>query len=217
MYPRRIRVLLSLSILVAGTAALSTPVQAAPNDIQKIQHIVIIMQENRSFDSYFGTYPGVNGIPMQNGVPTLCVNDPQTGQCVKPFHDVNDINGGGPHGQVDATADINGGKMDGFIAQAEHTARKGCGNNPECTDAPSDDVMGYHTDAEIPNYWTYAKNFVLQDAMYEPNASWSLPEHLFLVSSGQPNVRLLVTPQAASMHCKVREIRPMRSQGLKIT
>jgi phospholipase C len=42
--------------------------------------------------------------------------------------------------------------------------------------------MGYHDDREIPNYWAYAKNFVLQDRMFEANASWSLPQHLFMVS-----------------------------------
>jgi phospholipase C len=42
--------------------------------------------------------------------------------------------------------------------------------------------MGYHDQREIPNYWAYAKNFVLQDHMFEPNASWSLPAHLFMVS-----------------------------------
>ena len=42
--------------------------------------------------------------------------------------------------------------------------------------------MGYHDAREIPNYWTYAQDFVLQDHMFEPNASWSLPEHLFMVS-----------------------------------
>src|SRR5207237_6149157 len=36
---------------------------------------------------------------------------------------------------------------------------------------------------EIPNYWAYAKQFVLQDRMFEPNASWSLPAHLFMVSA----------------------------------
>jgi len=142
------------------------------------------MQENRSFDSYFGTYPGADGIPMQNGVPTVCVNDPQTGQCVKPYHNPNDLNGGGPHGQVNATADINGGKMDGFIGQAEK-GRKGCDNsvNPICTNSKSIDVMGYHDAREIPNYWSYAQNFVLQDHMFEPNASWSLPSHLFMMSA----------------------------------
>ena len=42
--------------------------------------------------------------------------------------------------------------------------------------------MGYHTAAEIPNYWTYAKDFALDDHMFEPVASWSLPDHLYLVS-----------------------------------
>jgi len=170
--------------------------QNSPYLSSKIKHIVIIMQENRSFDSYFGTYPGANGIPMQNGVPTVCVNDPQTGQCVKPYHDTNDVNGGGPHGQVDATNDIDGGKMDGFVARAEKTKGKGCGVNPECTQTQADDVMGYHTDAEIPNYWAYAKNFVLQDAMFEPNASWSLPEHLFLVSEWSAHCSQQGDPQS---------------------
>ncbi|GAC1478357.1 MAG: alkaline phosphatase family protein [Ktedonobacteraceae bacterium] len=151
--------------------------------IHKIQHIVVIMQENRSFDSYFGTYPGADSIPMKNGTPTVCVNNPRTGQCVKPYHDTNDKNGGGPHGAPAATADINGGKMDGFIAQADK-ASKGCvdPNNPNCANGTRPDVMGYHDAREIPNYWTYAKDFVLQDRMFEPNASWSLPSHLFMVS-----------------------------------
>ena len=42
--------------------------------------------------------------------------------------------------------------------------------------------MGWKDAREIPNYWTYAQQFVLQDHMFEPNASWSLPEHLFMVS-----------------------------------
>jgi phospholipase C len=42
--------------------------------------------------------------------------------------------------------------------------------------------MGYHTATDIPNYWSYAKNYALNDHMFEPNASWSLPAHLFMVS-----------------------------------
>jgi phospholipase C len=42
--------------------------------------------------------------------------------------------------------------------------------------------MGYHDSREIPNYWAYARDFVLQDHMFEPNRSWSLPAHLFTVS-----------------------------------
>ncbi len=149
----------------------------------KIKHIVIIMQENRSFDSYFGTYPGADGLPRQNGQFTACVNDPKTGACVYPYHDPSDKNYGGPHSAVNATKDINGGKMDGFIAQAE-SGKAGCQNtnNPDCGGTSVTDVMGYHDAREIPNYWAYAQNFVLQDRLFEPNASWSLPAHLFMVS-----------------------------------
>jgi len=154
-----------------------------PPGIHKIKHVIVIMQENRSFDSYFGTFPGAEGIPMQNGQPTVCVNDPTTGSCVAPYADHSDVNGGGPHSAPNATADINGGKMDGFIGQSE-SGKRGCADptNPACSTGTADDVMGYHTQSDIPNYWAYAKDFVLQDHMFEPNASWSLPAHLFLVS-----------------------------------
>jgi phospholipase C len=76
--------------------------------------------------------------------------------------------------------------MDGFVARAENAKVRGCKQdptNPICSQrAVNPDVMGYHDGADIPNYWAYARNFVLQDHMFEPNASWSLPEHLFMVS-----------------------------------
>jgi phospholipase C len=151
--------------------------------IAKIRHVIVIMQENRSFDSYFGTFPGADGIPGKGGRPTVCVPDPQSGKCEKPYVDHADVNGGGPHAQFNATADINGGKMNGFIGQAESGIR-GCLNqtNPTCTNSAAPDVMGYHTKSDIPNYWTYASDFVLQDHMFEPDDSWSLPVHLFEVS-----------------------------------
>jgi phospholipase C len=156
--------------------------------IHKIRHVVVIMQENRSFDSYFGTFPGADGIPMRHGVPTVCVPDPAAGHCVRPFHDSADMNFGGPHGFANAAADINGGKMNGFIAQAEH-AGVCAPNDPSCGRScmkgqqACTDVMGYHDGSDIPNYWTYARDFVLQDHMFEPVSSWSLPAHLYEMSA----------------------------------
>ena len=182
-FPTLLAVFLLTTTALAACGGPSNPTQS--NDgIHKIKHIIVIMQENRSFDTYFGTYPGADGIPMQNGVPTVCVNDPQTQQCVKPYHDSQDLNHGGPHGEPNAIADINGGKMDGFINQAQ-SGKKSCAdpNDPACSANGQTDVMGYHDAREIPNYWSYAQNFVLQDHMFEPNASWSLPAHLFMVSA----------------------------------
>ncbi len=155
--------------------------------IHKIQHVVIIMQENRSFDSFFGTFPGADGIPMKNGVPTVCVPDPYAHTCVRPFHTSADRSAGGPHDHVDALSDIDGGKMDGFIRQAHSGRKLACAayvQAPTCSLAPADaqSVMGYHDYREIPNYWAWAKSFVLQDHMFESDTSWSLPAHLYLVS-----------------------------------
>jgi phospholipase C len=151
---------------------------------QRIEHVIVVMQENRSFDHYFGTFPGADGIPMDAaGQPTVCVPDPKANACVKPYHLTADKNYGGPHGAPGFLTCVDGGAMDGFIRNAE-TGKTGCAdpNDPACTLGPLVDVMGYHTEAEIPNYWAYAKNFVLQDHMFQPNASWSYPQHIMMVS-----------------------------------
>ncbi len=144
----------------------------APRGLNKIEHFIFIMQENRSFDSYFGTYPGADGLPQ--GVSFV---DPTDGTTVTPFHDTKGVNRGGPHGWDNAQADINGGKMDGFLQQAYNVQGgiTGPATNPK-------DVMGWHDWHELPNYWNYARLFVLQDHMFESVASYSLPAHLYMLA-----------------------------------
>jgi phospholipase C len=179
-----------LSLLTVGLVACApgsvatTSSSARPSaGIHKIQHVIVIMQENRSFDSYFGTFPGVDGLTVTNGKVTNCVPDPRGGGQACSFHDPVAVNVGGPHGQNNAIADINGGAMDGFVSQAEGGAR-GCAAShaPNCGGGATPDVMGYHDAREIPNYWSYAENFALNDHLFQPNASWSLPQHLYMVS-----------------------------------
>ena len=183
-----------LAVWAFAPTARATPLSG----IHKIRHVVIIMQENRSFDSYFGTYPGADGIPGLAGHPgsVPCVPDSNRHRCQRPYHNHDDVNAGGPHMAVDAAADINGSKMNGFIASVESghpdTDRLAChtpittakqltevlAGPPTCLD-----VMGYHDQREIPDYWAYARNFVLQDHLFEPVQSWSLPAHLYMVSA----------------------------------
>ena len=177
---------LTIAVVFLGPVAVA---DASPSEgIHNIKHVVMIMQENRSFDSYFGTYPGANGIPAG-----VCVPDPTHGGCVKPYYEPLDKNFGGPHGAATAANDIDGGRMDGFVAQVEH-GLKCSGNDPNCSacatsEAESEeadpclDVMGYHDARQLHNYWTYAQNYALQDDMFESAASWSAPEHNFLVSA----------------------------------
>ena len=179
----KIAALLLLSVVPIAAWAQSTP----------IQHVIIIMQENRSFDSYFGTFPGANGIP--NGVCVPLDPSNPTGPCQAPFHDLRDVEGGGPHHADFAAADIdldaNGTpRMDGWVQQqivnfCAHQSN-GCqpSTNPKAVNPTTQqwDVMGYHTDQELPNYWAYARNFVLQDAMFESVRGWSGASHDYLTS-----------------------------------
>ena len=157
----------------------------APTGLEKIQHFVFIMQENRSFDSYFGTYPGAEGLP-----PGVCLSDPTPGNaCVAPFHDPNNVNRGGPHGVTNARGSIHSGKMDGFLVQS-YLGKSNDGGQPCMPPAPGctpgknpQDVMGWHDSREIPNYWSYANLYVLQDRMFESVASYSLPAHLYMLAA----------------------------------
>src|SRR3990172_2426758 len=156
---------------------------------ERIEHLVFIVQENRSFDHYFGTFPGAEGIPMRDGRPTSCAQDPILDECVPPYHTREQLQEGGPHAQRHSQVDVNGGRMDGFI-QAVVDSPIYCADHrgdPDCRSylgpEGQPDVMSYHTKATIPNYWRYAKEFVLQDHMFAPADSWTLPAHLFLVSA----------------------------------
>jgi len=151
--------------------------------MHKIKHVIVIMMENRSFDSYFGTYPGADGI--RKGV---CLPDPRNGGCDRPYPDHLDSNQNEPHNAGSAARDINHGKMNGFVAEAETFCPSGQPCRP--------DVMGYHTGSDIPNYWAYARNYVLNDHMFESVRSWSLPSHVYEFSAWSARCRSPRAPRS---------------------
>jgi phospholipase C len=126
---------------------------------------------------------------MKNGHPSVCVPDPILGACVPPYHTGSQLQQGGPHGERHSRVDVDHGAMDGFVRMAiespvycaDHRHDPTCETYLGPQGQP--DVMSYMTKREIPNYWTYAKQFVLQDHLFAPADSWTLPAHLFLVSA----------------------------------
>jgi phospholipase C len=178
----------SLALALAFGPARAAP----PPDTQlqlaraHIQHVIIVMQENRSFDEYFGTFPGAEGPPAGTCIPNTPA-EPIKGGCTKPFHNPATVNAGGPHDETAYANDYRFGHMDGFILSQQNGASK-CANpdEPTCVSVTHGvaikDVMGYHNASEIPNYWTYAQTFVLQDHLFESVANWSYPSHLAMVS-----------------------------------
>jgi phospholipase C len=177
-----------------GAAVLPVPGDIDPAaGIDNLDHLVFVVQENRSFDHYFGTFPGADGIPTNvDGSFDVCVPDPSAaGACRVPYHDTGLYDLGGPHNRSASIMDVHGGRMDGYVTAFRTIGGSGCEKHDAkktCTlskvgPGGTPDVMGYHTDQDIPNYWAYAERYQLQDRMFAPSDSWTLPSHLYLVSA----------------------------------
>jgi phospholipase C len=133
--------------------------------------------------------------------------DPRTGLCVAPYHTSADINYGSNHISVDALTDIDGGKMDGFLVdQWANCGKLPYPSSPGCTNfsIPLDD-MSYHDYHEIPNYWAYARHYVLQDHMFSSSLSYSGEQHLYLVSAWSAKCR---TPNDVASCTNARDTSP---------
>ena len=185
-----VAVLAGIGVAPPERTTSSVPAAAAPAGIETIDHIIIVVQENRSFDHYFGTYPGADGIPRTNGRWDVCLPDPVLDHCARPYHSTTFFDAGGAHNHSASVRDVNRGEMDGFVETVRRSGNT-CKRHPNIRPcrktkrgpARQPDVMGFHTRAEIPNYWAYADQFVLQDRMFAPSDSWTLPAHLFLTSA----------------------------------
>jgi phospholipase C len=133
----------------------------------KIQHIVFLVKENRSFDMYFGTFPGAEG-----ATSGLISNGQQVALRRAPDRMPRDIG----HGWEDALRAIDGGKMDRFD-QVQNGNVKG--------DLLS---MSQFLAADIPNYWSYAQHFTLADHMFSSLTGPSFPNHLYTVAAQSAGV-----------------------------
>ena len=175
------------SAVDAATRESGGEVRVPGSGLRKLDHLIFIVQENRSFDHYFGTYPGADGFTIVDGEPVNCIPDPILGHNSCPYHSGQHRFKGGPHNQKASVRSIDGGSMQGHIAalpEAEKwcIARRSAKCRPFVGPDLQPDVMSYLDRRDIPNYWSYADEFVLHDRMFGPTDGWTLPAHLFLVS-----------------------------------
>src|SRR5512141_2558014 len=157
-----------IGAMIVLLASLTTPARSEVRGIFKLEHLIFIVQENRSFDHYFGTFPGADGIPTRDGRLAVCIPNPFLGHCSRVYHSTTFRQAGGPHDHDASVTDVDQGRMDGFIS-ALPTGPSRCWVNPSqpgCAQllgpGGQPDVMSFHTGHEIANYWTYARRFVLQ-------------------------------------------------------
>ncbi len=138
------------------------PAAAAGGDLQKIGHIVIVLQENHTFDNYFGTYPGADGTSSGS----YCLPEaPGSPKCIGPFHDPSLTPVDMSHNWRSAHEDYDSGKMDGFVYSEG-----------------SKETMGYYDRQDLGRYWKAADSYVLCDRYFTSVMSESAPNHLFLVA-----------------------------------
>ena len=128
----------------------------------QIQHIVFIMKENRSFDHYFGQYPGANG--TTTGVIS-------TGQSIPLWRGPDIMFHDGDHSRWAGLVGEDGGLMDHFDIALE-------GN-----ENGDYEMYTQMTPADIPNYWAYAQNFVLGDNNYESDLTASWGAHVWSIAA----------------------------------
>ena len=193
---------LAVLLVLLAVGGLATPIiyeevsrSATPSGWQDpIQHIVVLLMENRPYDNYFGTYCtqiGPNCPEMGDGIPpgTCVPYDPQKGAqpCIRPFPSsqlwTNDL----LHTWPSTARSVDGGRMDGFyIAEGS-------------TPLP----FGYYNGSSIPLYWDLAQEFALGDNFFSSALSYSLPNHWYLMAGQAPPMTFNQTytnatsPQAA--------------------
>ncbi len=163
-----------LLALLAATA-MSPPAFAGTVPSTPIRHLVVLMQENHSFDNYFGTYPGADGPPAETCLPKS-FQDASLG-CSRPSHvGGRAVLGLGSDPTLFARQ-YRAGRMDGFVAAYRIGRGRGGLPNP----------LGYYDDRDIPFAWNLADRYVLFDRFFSSARGGSVWNHLFAVSATPGN------------------------------
>jgi len=157
---------MALVLASAGSGAAETHAPKTP-----IRHFITLMQENHTFDNYFGTYPGVDGIPKGACVPL----DPSRGRkpCMKPFHigsnaiEQRDLD----HSAATYRLQYASGRMDGFISALRRRNQDGRL------------ALGYRDARDLPFYWNLADEYVLYDRFFSSAGAGSFLNHIYWISA----------------------------------
>ena len=151
----------------AGALPEETLPQDAPRGTDiPVEHIVVLMQENRSFDSYFGQLPAA-GHPDVDGLPAGTTNPDATGIAQPAFHQVKYCTEDTNHAWTGSHLEFNGGLNNGFITQ----------NDPDGKRA-----MGFYDESDLPFYYALAKTFAIGDRYFCSLLGPTFPNRFYLMT-----------------------------------
>ena len=161
----------AFAALILGTMLASPSVVPAATPFAKIKHFVVLMQENRSFDHYFGhlaQYDPTLGVEPEPNTGNV---DPN-GHLIKPFHEthyceVADLD----HSWTGTHHEWNGGAMSGFATQ-----------NAVAADPTGSRTMGYYTAADLPYYYDLYDHYAISDTYFSSVLDQTFPNRFYLVA-----------------------------------
>jgi len=185
--------------MVVGCASYAITPYFVRGDTSKIQHLIFIVQENHSFDNYFGTYPGANGISLDTAIP-IDPNQTSLGY-VHPFHmnltqpiliwgdelppgvaDPDDLQ---VANSTTAPFHLDNESIGRDLSHAWLVAHRAYDNGKMDGFVAAEGsilTMGYYDRSDIPYYWDYADHYVLDDDFFSSLMGPSFPNHLYIVS-----------------------------------
>lgn len=149
----------------------------------KIKHVFVIYQENRSFDSYFGTFPGAENLasPLAQ-THGFRQYDPLGNQWVTPFRLSVADTADADHSRLALITKSDGGNMDLFVSTEEFgaLARGGFRDDAQRLGLLT---MGFEDCDTIPYLWKYARNFTLFDHFFQAMYGPSTPGNIDLIAA----------------------------------
>ena len=169
--------ILAVSFLLPNASARADVPSQSPTPNTPIEHLLVLMQENHTFDNYFGTYPGAEGIPEGTCIP-VDPFDKTNQECVEPFHigdrPIDDLD----HSESTFELQYNKGLLNGFVYALNQRNQNGSMS------------MGYYDDRDLPYYWNLVDEYVLFDHMFSSDHGGSFANHMFWVSGQQGGPRV---------------------------
>ena len=176
----------AVTMTLSGPAGPAAAAASAPTT--PIKHVVVIFQENISFDHYFGTYPGANGLTKD-----LLTNNPNkdaTGKQVNPRRldpsNINDVlQCDQDHNYADEQKAFDNGAMDKFVTTVGTGATS---KSPEGQPCNAADVMSYFDGSGVPGMWNYARHFAMNDNSFSTTFGPSSPGAVNLISGNTGGV-----------------------------
>ncbi|HVU52266.1 MAG TPA: alkaline phosphatase family protein [Polyangia bacterium] len=146
------------------------PISARARAAIPIKHVVILMKENRAFDHLLGNLHA-QGQPDTEAIPASFTNLDYAGTAVAPFPlDTTCINHDPGHQWNEMHREVNGGAMDGFVA-----------NGADSTGTDGHFVMGNYGPADLPFYYWLASTYALNDRHFPSVRSGTWPNRAFLL------------------------------------